>query len=106
MSAFVDYLTELQKNLAHGDSTEHTHRPALKNLLQSVGQRPARVDQRHAILWRRAESSLGISRRRLSGLRKVAKRPQRPQAHLRRHSALPEDRRGLERNHSFDDRNR
>jgi hypothetical protein len=38
MSAFNDYLTELGKNLIHGDSTEHTHRPALKKLLESVGQ--------------------------------------------------------------------
>jgi predicted helicase len=36
MSVFADYLTELKKNLAHGDATEHTHRPALKKLLESV----------------------------------------------------------------------
>ena len=36
MSAFDDYLTEIKRNLAHGDSTEHTHRPALKKLLESV----------------------------------------------------------------------
>jgi hypothetical protein len=30
MTAFADYLAEIGKNLAHGDATEHTHRPALK----------------------------------------------------------------------------
>ncbi len=36
MTAFATYLDEIQKNLAHGDATEHTHRPALKKLLESV----------------------------------------------------------------------
>jgi hypothetical protein len=31
------YLSEIRKNLAHGDATEHTHRPALKKLIESVG---------------------------------------------------------------------
>ncbi len=38
MTAFATYLDEIKKNLAHGDATEHTHRPALKKLLESVGQ--------------------------------------------------------------------
>ncbi len=33
-----EYITELRKNLAHGDATEHTHRPALKALLESLGK--------------------------------------------------------------------
>ena len=32
------YLEEIKRNIAHGDATEHTHRPALKKLLESVGQ--------------------------------------------------------------------
>jgi predicted helicase len=36
MTAFATYLAEIQKNLAHGDATEHTHRPALKKLLESA----------------------------------------------------------------------
>jgi len=36
--AIADYLEAIRKNLAHGDSTEHTHRPALKDLLEAVGQ--------------------------------------------------------------------
>ncbi|MFB3917256.1 MAG: type ISP restriction/modification enzyme [Terriglobales bacterium] len=32
-----EYIAELRKELAHGDATEHTHRPALKSLLQSLG---------------------------------------------------------------------
>src|ERR1022692_1897323 len=38
MTPFGAYLDEIKKNLAHGDATEHTHRPALKKLLESVGQ--------------------------------------------------------------------
>jgi predicted helicase len=30
-----EYIIQLNKNLAHGDATEHTHRPALKTLLES-----------------------------------------------------------------------
>ena len=30
------YLSEIKKNLAHGDATEHTHRHALKNLIESL----------------------------------------------------------------------
>ena len=38
MTPFGAYLDDIRKNLAHGDATEHTHRPALKKLLESVGQ--------------------------------------------------------------------
>jgi hypothetical protein len=34
----AEYVAELRKNLAHGDATEHTHRPALKSLLESLGK--------------------------------------------------------------------
>jgi predicted helicase len=37
-SEFVIYLGELSQNLKHGDATEHTHRPALKALLESIGK--------------------------------------------------------------------
>jgi hypothetical protein len=36
MNALADYLAAIKKNLAHGDATEHTHRPALKALLEGV----------------------------------------------------------------------
>jgi predicted helicase len=36
MTAFADYLAAIKQNLAHGDATEHTHRPALKTLLEAV----------------------------------------------------------------------
>ena len=45
-----EYVAQLRKNLAHGDATEHTHRPALKSLLESVGRNivatnePKRID--------------------------------------------------------------
>ena len=35
-SLFRDYIRELQGNIALGNATEHTHRPALKTLLESV----------------------------------------------------------------------
>ena len=35
--AYRAYLREIQRNLSTGDATEHTHRPALKTLLESVG---------------------------------------------------------------------
>ena len=38
MSAFADYLATIKKEHAAGDSTEHTHRPALKALLESAGR--------------------------------------------------------------------
>ena len=38
MSAFSEYVRDIRKNLERGDSTEHTHRPALKALLESVGK--------------------------------------------------------------------
>jgi predicted helicase len=34
----AEYVAELRKNLIHGDATEHTHRPALKALLESAGK--------------------------------------------------------------------
>jgi hypothetical protein len=36
MNALAVYLDAIKKNLTHGDSTEQTHRPALKNFLEVV----------------------------------------------------------------------
>jgi hypothetical protein len=33
-----EYVAELRKNLVHGDATEHTHRPVLKSLLESLAK--------------------------------------------------------------------
>jgi predicted helicase len=47
---FEQYLRELRKNYATGDATEHTHRPALKNLIETLGDglnainEPRRID--------------------------------------------------------------
>ena len=38
MTAFTEYVREIKKNLERGDSTEHTHRPALKTLLEACGK--------------------------------------------------------------------
>lgn len=35
-NAFHEYLRELRANLAAGNATEHTHRPALKTLLEAA----------------------------------------------------------------------
>jgi predicted helicase len=37
MSVFREYLSAIRRDLAQGDSTEHTHRPALKALLEKFG---------------------------------------------------------------------
>jgi hypothetical protein len=49
VTPFADYLAEIKKNLAHGDATEHTHRPALKKLLESVVQRISATSERTRI---------------------------------------------------------
>ena len=36
---FKTYLQSLQADLARGNASEHTHRPALKILLESLGER-------------------------------------------------------------------
>ena len=35
---FLDYIHALEKELAAGNATEHTHRPAMKTLLETVAQ--------------------------------------------------------------------
>jgi hypothetical protein len=37
MSAFGEYLSALRSNLARGDATEHTHRPAFQKLIEAFG---------------------------------------------------------------------
>jgi len=36
MTGFNSYLGEILRNLSTGDATEHTHRPALKAMLESL----------------------------------------------------------------------
>jgi len=36
-SHISSYLKNIEKNLKHGDATEHTHRPALKALIEAAG---------------------------------------------------------------------
>ena len=36
---FKTYIQTLQADLARGNATEHTHRPALKTLIESLGER-------------------------------------------------------------------
>lgn len=38
MTISRNYIKEITKNLERGDSTEHTHRPALKALLETIGK--------------------------------------------------------------------
>ena len=48
--AFRDYVSELNRSLSEGNATEHTHRPALKTLLESIDDsitatnEPARIE--------------------------------------------------------------
>jgi hypothetical protein len=35
---FLEYVAAIRKAYAAGDATEHTHRPALKTLLESAGK--------------------------------------------------------------------
>lgn len=37
VNLFRDYVKGLQTNLKQGNATEHTHRPILKTLLESIG---------------------------------------------------------------------
>ena len=43
--SFRDYIRDLQVNLERGDATEHTHRPALKSLLESVANGVAATNE-------------------------------------------------------------
>ncbi|HIJ74623.1 MAG TPA: hypothetical protein HPP83_11035 [Candidatus Hydrogenedentes bacterium] len=38
MTPCAEYLKAIRKNLDKGDATEHTHRPALKTLLEALGK--------------------------------------------------------------------
>ena len=50
LKAFRDYVGELSRSLSEGNATEHTHRPALKKLLESIDDsitatnEPARIE--------------------------------------------------------------
>ena len=49
-AAYRNYISELNKYYETGDATEHTHRPALKTLIEAVGDKlkvinePKRID--------------------------------------------------------------
>ena len=42
---FRDYLRNIEKSLATGSATEHTHRPALKALLEAVGENVTAINE-------------------------------------------------------------
>jgi len=46
MTAFTEYLAAITKNIAHGDATEHTRRPALK-----MNWNEMHIQSRQAICW-------------------------------------------------------
>lgn len=37
--AFENYIAEINKAYERGDATEHTHRPALKTLIEALGKK-------------------------------------------------------------------
>ena len=43
--AFRDYLRNIEKSLATGSATEHSHRPALKALLEAVGENITAINE-------------------------------------------------------------
>ena len=43
--SLYEYLTEINKAYARGDSTEHTHRPALKTLVETLGDKITATNQ-------------------------------------------------------------
>ncbi|MBF0170558.1 MAG: DNA methyltransferase, partial [Nitrospinae bacterium] len=45
MSAFTIYLSAVERALSRGDATEHTHRPALKTLVESFGKNVAATNE-------------------------------------------------------------
>lgn len=46
---FRDHLRKIEKNLAMGSAAEHTHRLALKALLEAIGQGGYRSQRDHAL---------------------------------------------------------
>ena len=39
MDAIAVYLEQINRAVARGDATEHTHRPALKGLIEALGEK-------------------------------------------------------------------
>ena len=44
-SAFETYIAEINKAYSRGDATEHTHRPALKNLIESIDDKITAINE-------------------------------------------------------------
>jgi len=44
-SAFETYISEINKAYSRGDATEHTHRPALKNLIESINDKLTAINE-------------------------------------------------------------
>ena len=42
---FNKYLSEINKAYLHGDATEHTHRPALKELVEGLGKKLTAINE-------------------------------------------------------------
>ena len=57
---YQTYLEEIQKNLSTGDATEHTHRPALQRLLESLDDGITVINEPRRI--ERGSPDLGIKR--------------------------------------------
>ena len=74
-AAFRQYIRDIQRNLGTADYTEHTHRPALKALLEALGtdiiatNEPKRIECGAPLtsIYPDTASLLVISRLRMSG---------------------------------------
>jgi len=58
MSAIAEYLAAIRKEHAAGDATEHTHRPALKTLLESAGKGITATNEPRRILCGSPDSQI------------------------------------------------
>jgi hypothetical protein len=45
VNAISEYLKEIQKHFATGEATEHTYRPALKTLIESLGEQITAINE-------------------------------------------------------------
>ena len=47
---FNKYLSEINKAYLRGDATEHTHRPALKSLIEGLGKKITTTNEKSNML--------------------------------------------------------
>ncbi len=61
--SFAEYRRAIQKALVAGDATEHTHRPALKTLIEALAKRILRLCVLNARIRRSERPYVGAGKR-------------------------------------------